>query len=231
MSAARETHGTPASHESGAAGAGAPPTQADAGATPYFAAFVKGRRGQILDAALAVFGEHGYSGGTMRQIAARLGVTEPALYRHYAGKQAIFEDLVARAGDHIVAFASDVVRGLDPADLRGSLALLLEARREQQASGAPVIRMLLVAAPHSGLFVRTFRAHLAAPMAALLAEAVPRIDAVLGLTFTAEQTTGRVRAFISLFVGHFMTSMVLGEPASDESVVTAMLAIMGWERG
>jgi len=198
-------------------------------ASPYFTTFMEGRKAEILDAALMVFGKYGYSDGTMRQIATTLGVTEPALYRHYAGKEALFEDLVAQAGDHIMNFAREKVSGISPDNLRGSLMQLIEVRRSNQAIGGPVIRVLLVAAPHSGMFVRTFRAHLAMPMAELLAEVVPQLDAALGLTFTPEQTTGRVRAFMSLFVGHFMTSMVLGEPANDTSAVDAMLAIMSWK--
>ena len=79
---------------------------------PYFSQFVEGRRGEVLDAALCVFAEKGYNGGTMRAIASRLGVTEPALYRHYAGKEALFADLVALAGDHVVRLSAD---GYSPA--------------------------------------------------------------------------------------------------------------------
>ena len=38
----------------------------------YFADFIDGRRGEILDAALVVFGEKGYEAGTMREIAGRV---------------------------------------------------------------------------------------------------------------------------------------------------------------
>jgi AcrR family transcriptional regulator len=105
---------------------------ADCGAapvSPYFTEFVEGRRGEILDAALAVFAIKGYECGTMREIAAELGVTEPALYRHYAGKEALFEDLVAVAGDRVVERASAVIDGLDPARVRDSLLELIRTRR------------------------------------------------------------------------------------------------------
>jgi AcrR family transcriptional regulator len=47
-------------------------------------------RGQILDAARAAFGERGFDGATMRDIAARAGV-DPALVHHYYGtKQQLF---------------------------------------------------------------------------------------------------------------------------------------------
>ena len=77
--------------------------------SPYFAEFVEGRRGEILDAALAVFGEKGYEAGTMREIAAQVGVSEPAIYRHYASKEAILADIVATAGDRI---AGEMHQGL-----------------------------------------------------------------------------------------------------------------------
>ena len=38
-----------------------------------------GRRGEILGAAAEVFAERGYESGSMRDIAARVGVSEPSL--------------------------------------------------------------------------------------------------------------------------------------------------------
>ncbi|PKQ38260.1 MAG: hypothetical protein CVT59_03275 [Actinobacteria bacterium HGW-Actinobacteria-1] len=195
----------------------------------YFSEFVDGRRGEILDAALGVFAEKGYEAGTMREIATAVGVSEPALYRHYAGKEALFEELVALAGDRIVGMAREMVASVRPENLRESLRGLIEARRvASEGSESPVVRMLLVSAPHSGVFLNTFRAHLALPMAEMLGELVPRVDGYFGLTFTAEETAERIRAFMSQFVGHFMTSMVFGSAPTDETTVDAMLAIMGW---
>ncbi len=195
----------------------------------YFSQFVDGRRGEILDAALGVFSEKGYEAGTMREIAAAVGVSEPALYRHYAGKEALFEELVSLAGDRIVDMAREMVERVSPENLRESLRGLIEARRvASEGCESPVVRMLLVSAPHSGVFLSTFRAHLALPMAEMLGGLVPRVDGYFGLTFTAEETAERIRAFMSQFVGHFMTSMVFGSAPTDDTTVDAMLAIMGW---
>jgi AcrR family transcriptional regulator len=194
----------------------------------YFSEFVEGRRGEILDAALAIFAEKGYEAGTMREIAAAVNVSEPALYRHFAGKEALFEELVALAGDRIVEMAGAVVAEIRPENIRESLQTLIEVRRAAARAGSPVVRMLLVAAPHSAAFLNTFRTHLAAPMAAMLADLVPRVDAYFGHTYAPAQTADRVRAFMSQFVGHFMTSMMFGDPPSDDATVDAMLAIMGW---
>ena len=44
------------------------------------------RRAEIVRAALAGFAEHGFERASLRDIAARAGVTHPALLRHFSGK-------------------------------------------------------------------------------------------------------------------------------------------------
>jgi len=80
----------------------------------------------ILHHAGEAFYEHGFHGTTVRDIAARVGVTVPALYYHHVNKEAILvalleatiADLLPR-GQEAVADAGD-----DPAD---QLAHLVEA--------------------------------------------------------------------------------------------------------
>jgi AcrR family transcriptional regulator len=197
----------------------------------YFHDFIEGRRGEILDAALAVFAEKGYDGGTMREIAARLGVTEPALYRHYAGKEALFEDLVAVASDRVVGSVARMLEGLAPEGLRDSLQELIRIRRGQTPSSQsvkPVMRALFTSAPHNAEFRMVFRTHLARPMLSHLEAYIPRADAYFGIARTPEQLTSSLRAFVSLFVGYFVTSTMLEMPDDDAGIVDAMMAIMGW---
>ncbi|WP_329344962.1 TetR/AcrR family transcriptional regulator [Streptomyces sp. NBC_01352] len=52
---------------------------------PY--ATTPARRSQIARAALAGFAEHGYERASLRDIAARAGVTHAALLRHFSGKE------------------------------------------------------------------------------------------------------------------------------------------------
>ena len=199
---------------------------------PYFTEFIEGRRGEILDAALAVFAAKGYECGTMREIAAELGVTEPALYRHYAGKEALFEDLLGVAGDQVVQRASTVVDALDPARVRESLVSLISARRTHvphDDSTKPVMRMLFTAAPHNGAFREVIRAHLSGPMLERLRAFIPRVDAHYGIGRSPEETTASLRIFMSLLVGYVMTGMMLDVPDDDEGVVDAIIAIMGWD--
>ena len=206
-------------------------TPAAGGPGPYFTAFVEGRKGEILDAALAVFAEKGYEGGTMREIAGRIGVTEPALYRHYSGKEALFEDLVAAAGDRTTILAAAVFDSLAPETLHESLLAFIKLRRDHTSSGdsvKPIMKTLITAAPHSAAFREVFAQHVARPLLAQLEAFVPRVDAYYGVTRTPADTTRRLRALLSVFVGYFMTGMMLDLPDDDEAIVDAMMAIMEW---
>ena len=51
---------------------------------------------RILETALALFAQNGYLGTSMTEIAGQLGITKAALYKHYAGKQQLLEQIVAR---------------------------------------------------------------------------------------------------------------------------------------
>lgn len=194
----------------------------------FFAGFVEGRRGEVLDAALAVFSTKGYDCGTMREIAAVVGVTEPALYRHYAGKEALFEDLIATAGDRAVGEVRARMAQVRPETVRESLTELVASGPHRRGGPGGLAQMLLIATPHQGLLLQAFRTHVAHPMFDSICEFVPQVDGFYGIDRNATETRARARAVMSLFVGYFMTSMMLGEAGQDEAVVDAVLATMGW---
>ncbi|MEW2354284.1 helix-turn-helix domain-containing protein [Spirillospora sp. NPDC029432] len=55
-------------------------------------------RDLLLDAALELFARQGFAATTVRQIAARVGVRDSAIYGHFPSKQAIYDALFAEAG-------------------------------------------------------------------------------------------------------------------------------------
>ena len=61
------------------------------------------RREGILDAARALFSQHGYDRASMRDIAEAAGITAPVLYDHFPSKQALQVALIEREGDALVA--------------------------------------------------------------------------------------------------------------------------------
>ncbi len=80
----------------------------------------------ILAAALDAFREHGYHGTSVRDIARRVGVTVPALYYHYANKEALLLALLDRITQDFLqrALAADAEAGDDP---RRRLAYVVES--------------------------------------------------------------------------------------------------------
>ncbi|MDD3094868.1 MAG: TetR/AcrR family transcriptional regulator [Candidatus Neomarinimicrobiota bacterium] len=66
---------------------------------------------KILDAAVAIFSERGYSGTSMREIAEALNVTKAALYYHFPGKAEIFSACLSRSLDQMVADLEKLAAG------------------------------------------------------------------------------------------------------------------------
>jgi AcrR family transcriptional regulator len=56
-------------------------------------------RERILDVALELFTDQGFDGTSMREIAARLGISKPAIYYHFASKEEILMALHMRLHD------------------------------------------------------------------------------------------------------------------------------------
>lgn len=80
-----------------------------------------GPRQRILDAASAVFAEHGFGGARVDEIAARAGVNKAMLYYHVGGKRALYTAVLMRNFDR-------VQRAVDAAlEIRGRTRQRLEA--------------------------------------------------------------------------------------------------------
>jgi AcrR family transcriptional regulator len=66
----------------------------------------------ILEAALAEFAEHGYSGATTASIARRVGVTQPLVHYHFGSKEALWrttvDGLFTKMAEQLQKIANDV---------------------------------------------------------------------------------------------------------------------------
>jgi AcrR family transcriptional regulator len=102
----------------------------------------RSRRDEILEIAVGLFASRGYHGVSMDDIGAAAGVTGPALYHHFAGKEAMLaaalipvsERLLAGGRERIAAF------GADPA---GALAELVDFHVEFALDDPAVIALHL----------------------------------------------------------------------------------------
>jgi AcrR family transcriptional regulator len=79
------------------------------------------RRDQILEIAVRLFAERGYHGVSMDDIGSAAGVTGPALYHHFAGKESMLvaaltpvsEGLLAGGRERVAAHQGDARAALD----------------------------------------------------------------------------------------------------------------------
>jgi AcrR family transcriptional regulator len=79
------------------------------------------RRDAILAAAARMFAENGYRGVGMDDIGEAVGVTGPALYRHFAGKDAILATLLVDVSERLLQGGRDRARAAAGAELLGEL--------------------------------------------------------------------------------------------------------------
>lgn len=73
----------------------------------------------VLDAAVALFGEHGYATVRLDDVAAEAGVTRGAVYHHFTDKPALFAAALARTQASVaeaVSQAADVVEAVAAAE-------------------------------------------------------------------------------------------------------------------
>jgi AcrR family transcriptional regulator len=96
---------------------------------------------RILDAAVRLFGRVGYNQASMEDIAAAVGISKPAIYHHFRGKEAVFRALV----DQIVLSGNailDRLRTLD-VDLPGLVEEMMVSRLELARDHEDWIRFML----------------------------------------------------------------------------------------
>ena len=184
------------------------------------------RRTQILREAARLFGTHGFNGTTTRDVAARVGITEAALYRYFPSKEAMYTAIL----DERMA-APDLLEPIEPVAAAGDdravftgLALTLLRTVEADPS---ILRLLLYSAleghemarPFQEGRIRRLREFLQLYLERRMREGAFRdIDPLLG-----------ARAFIGMVVDHLIIREVFGQrdqyPQPPEAVADTFVSI------
>lgn len=97
---------------------------------------------EILDAALAVFAEKGFSAARMEEIAQRAGVTKGTIYLYFPGKEAVFKALLSESlGAEMTRVEEAIAASEAPADelIRMALGRLGEFMRSSDRVVLPKI--------------------------------------------------------------------------------------------
>ena len=85
----------------------------------------RSRRDEILDIAVGLFAARGYHGVSMDDIGSAAGVTGPALYHHFAGKEAMLVAALIPVSEGLLHGGRDRV-ARHPDDARAALADLID---------------------------------------------------------------------------------------------------------
>jgi AcrR family transcriptional regulator len=85
------------------------------------------RRSAILDAALTAFSQKGYHATSLDDIAGEAGVSKALIYEHFASKQALHADLIARNARELTQRVAGALSGVEIASTVERLATGLEA--------------------------------------------------------------------------------------------------------
>jgi len=99
------------------------------------------RPGEVLDAALAVFTEKGFAAARMEDVARRAGLSKGGVYLYFPSKDALFEALIHRFAETVVATAAarlDDAGETDPVSaLKSAVRFLLGVADDPRTSAAP----------------------------------------------------------------------------------------------
>jgi AcrR family transcriptional regulator len=132
--------------------------------------YAKGRakRAEIIERATALFGEVGYRGSSLREIAARCGISHPGLLHHFPTKEALLTAVLEHRDEQDVErYFTSAVGGVEQLRRVVRLAARNETRRGIVELYA-VLSAEATAADHPAhdFFVRRYRAAVAAMRAA-----------------------------------------------------------------
>ena len=99
-------------------------------------------RARLIRAALELFTTHGFRGTTTPEIAARAGVAEATIYRHFPGKEALLTAACLEAQSHGKALVAEADQRAGM-DLREGLARIGRQFVELAQQDPAMLRMLL----------------------------------------------------------------------------------------
>lgn len=106
-----------------------PSARSAATADPAAATRPRNRKQLIVDAAGRVFSERGYHTASMEEVAAGVGITAAALYRHFPNKYALFAECANVMVDGLIAALDEVPSGAALTDVLTAVTRITVAHR------------------------------------------------------------------------------------------------------
>jgi AcrR family transcriptional regulator len=97
------------------------------------------RRAALLDAAATLFARSGFNGVAIEDLGAAVGVSGPAVYRHFSGKQAVLSALLVGVSEGLASGGRAVVDAAD--DDQAALSALVRFHVDFALTHPDVIRV------------------------------------------------------------------------------------------
>lgn len=187
------------------------------------------RRRQILETAIAVFSEKGFSGATTKEIAQRAKINESLIFRHFSGKDALYdailedhsgEEKFARSWHKLIACAN---AGDDSKVFTTAGKFIIE----RKASERDFLRVLIYGILENRASVARLLEEQLRPLKNFLIEYIERRQSEL--IFRRTEPLPVVNAFIGMTMHHMMTGEMLCRSiheASDTEAIAVFTRII-----
>jgi AcrR family transcriptional regulator len=189
------------------------------------------RRTGILDSALAVFSESGYHASSIDDIAREAGVSKALIYEHFASKQELYADLIARNARELTQRIGAALVGVELESGSSRLAVGLDAFFAFVEERRDAWRMLFrdVADPETATVVNRMLEQVTAEVTVLIsqdpgASALDSVEDRRALRLLAEMLVGGTQSMANWWTSN-------PEAPREQMVAIAMdFAWLGLER-
>jgi AcrR family transcriptional regulator len=167
------------------------------------------RRSGILDAALTAFSKKGYHATSLDDIAGEAGVSKALIYEHFASKQELHADLIARNARELTQRVAGALSGVEVESTVERLAAGLEAFFAYVEERREAWRMLFrdAADPESSAVLERMVQQVTAEVTVLIsqdpgARRLTRVGDERSLRLLAEMLVGGAQAMANWWTDH-----------------------------
>jgi AcrR family transcriptional regulator len=174
---------------------------------------------RILDAAEALFAEHGFAGTTLRGVANVVGLRTPSLYNHFPSKESLYAAVLERGLRPVLETLVGIVGDYDPeAELSRQVSRLMEILSERPNLPLLVQHEVLTGGEHLSPLLREWIRPLLRRARDLVesSPAAPR--------WREDEIAHLVIALYNVVIGYFTLAPVYAELDGEDLLAPAALA-------
>lgn len=167
-------------------------------------------RREILDTAVEVMADHGVAGLSLSEVARRVGIRQPSLYKHFTSLHAVYDEVFREGAEHQLEAVARAVRGSAPG--LSALEAAIDALG-RLAMANPVVAQLLSWRPVPDFTPSTEAFQPSIEMVGIVRAALR--DAVAAGQLDAAADSDEGVALVSIVVSGALTQQLANEPGAS----------------